>query len=109
MIFVDTSAFLAIENRRDKYHKQAVVLRDSLLKAGKILVASDYVLDESYTVIRFRAGHHILALCEPPATFSVSSSVSGTERITHSAFTWMRPAEPEACQGEKEIGAIFSS
>lgn len=59
MVFVDTSAFLAIENRRDKYHKQAVALRDSLLKAGKILITSDYVLDESYTVIRFRAGHHI--------------------------------------------------
>jgi predicted nucleic acid-binding protein len=59
MVFTDTSAFLAIENRRDKYHKQAVALRDSLLKAGKILITSDYVLDESYTVIRFRAGHQI--------------------------------------------------
>jgi predicted nucleic acid-binding protein len=59
MIFVDTSAFLAIENRRDNYYRKAVTLRDTLLKSGKILVTSDYILDESYTVIRFRAGHHI--------------------------------------------------
>ena len=44
---------------RDKYYRNAVTLRDTLLKTGKILVTSDYILDESYTVIRFRAGHHI--------------------------------------------------
>ena len=59
MIFVDTSAFLAIENLRDNYYRKAVALRDTLLKAGKLLVTSDYIMDESYTVIRFRAGHHI--------------------------------------------------
>jgi hypothetical protein len=59
MIFVDTSAFLAIENRRDKYYRKAVTLRDTLLKTGQLLVTSDYILDETYTVIRFRAGHHI--------------------------------------------------
>jgi uncharacterized protein len=59
MIFVDTSAFLAIENLRDNYYRKAVMLRDTLLKAGKILITSDYILDETYTIIRFRAGHHI--------------------------------------------------
>jgi uncharacterized protein len=59
MIFVDTSAFLAIENLRDNYNKKALMLRDTLLKTGKTLVTSDYILDESYTIIRFRAGHRI--------------------------------------------------
>lgn len=59
MIFVDTSAFLAIENRQDAHHKKAVNFRDTCLKAGEALITSDYVLDESYTIIRFRAGHHI--------------------------------------------------
>jgi hypothetical protein len=57
VIFVDTSAFLAIENQRDQYHRKALALRDSLLKSGEILATSDYIPDESYTVIRFRAGH----------------------------------------------------
>ncbi len=59
MIFVDTSAFLAIENRRDTYHAQSLNFRDSYLKTGHTLITSDYVLDESYTIIRLRAGHII--------------------------------------------------
>ena len=57
MIFLDTSAFLAMENRKDEYHKRALVLRDALLESRESLVTSDYVLDESYTIIRLRAGH----------------------------------------------------
>lgn len=59
MIFVDTSAFLAIENRRDIYHTRALSFRDTCLKTGETLITSDYVLDESYTIIRLRAGHTI--------------------------------------------------
>lgn len=59
MIFVDTSAFFAIENRRDTHHPEALRFRDECLKTGQRLVTSDYVLDESYTIIRLRAGHHV--------------------------------------------------
>lgn len=57
MIFVDTAAFLAIENRRDAHHQEALASRDAVLEAGEPLVTSDYVLAESYTIIRLRAGH----------------------------------------------------
>lgn len=59
MIFIDTSAFLALENRKDEYHEPALMFRDSLLKSKEPLLTSDYVLDESYTIIRLRAGHTI--------------------------------------------------
>ena len=59
MIFVDTSAFLAVENRLDTHHSRALSLRDAWLKKGQTLVTSDYVLDESYTIIRLRAGHPV--------------------------------------------------
>lgn len=59
MIFVDTAAFLAIENRRDAHHQDAVAFRDASLKAGETFITSDYVLDESYTIIRLRAGHAV--------------------------------------------------
>jgi len=59
MIFIDTSAFLAIENREDSYHEAALEFRDACLKSRRIFVTSDYVLDESYTIIRLRAGHGI--------------------------------------------------
>jgi predicted nucleic acid-binding protein len=57
MIFVDTSAFLAIENRRDTHHAKALSFRDMCLKKGEGFVTSDYILDESYTIMRLRAGH----------------------------------------------------
>lgn len=56
---MDTSAFLAIENRRDANHRRALACRDESLEGGEPLVTSDYVLDESYTIIRLRAGHPI--------------------------------------------------
>jgi hypothetical protein len=56
---VDTSAFLAIKNRRDTLHKDAVVIKRRLLDAGAWLLTTDYVLDESYTIIRLRAGHRV--------------------------------------------------
>lgn len=59
MVFVDTSAFLAIENHRDARHEEALALRERIVEAGRSLVTSDYVLDESYTIIRQRAGHRI--------------------------------------------------
>ena len=59
MIFVDTSAFLAIENLRDTHHEEALSYQRSCLKKGRPLATSDYVLDETYTIIRIRAGHAI--------------------------------------------------
>jgi uncharacterized protein len=59
MIFVDTAAFLAIENRRDAYHEKALNYQRAFLKKGVPLVTSDYVLDESYTIIRILAGHAV--------------------------------------------------
>ena len=59
MIFIDTSAFLALENRKDQHHTPALMFRDFLLESKVSLITSDYVLDESYTIIRLRAGHSI--------------------------------------------------
>jgi len=59
VIFVDTAAFLAVENRRDAHHEEALAFRDTVLRAGELLVTSDYVLAESYTIIRLRAGHPV--------------------------------------------------
>jgi predicted nucleic acid-binding protein len=57
MVFVDTSAFFAVENLRDQHHAEAIETRDDLMSAGQRLITSDYVLDEVYTLIRMRVGH----------------------------------------------------
>ncbi len=50
-IFVDTGAFVAYRNKRDKYHNEADILLRKTLKGefGKIYT-SDYVYDESITL-----------------------------------------------------------
>lgn len=56
-IFVDTAAWLALNDRSDQFHPLAVEKFVSI-RAGRIsLVTSDYVLDESITIIRARVSH----------------------------------------------------
>ena len=58
-LFVDTSAFLAIKNQRDSRHEEALTIKERVVGEGRPLITSDYVLDESYTIIRQRSGHRI--------------------------------------------------
>ena len=56
-VFVDTSAWLALNDRNDQYYKKAVV-KISEIKKNKIeLITSEYILDESITIIRYRVSH----------------------------------------------------
>ena len=57
MVFVDTAAFFALENERDRYHQEALEARHDLMAGGARLATSDYILDEVYTLIRMRVGH----------------------------------------------------
>jgi len=57
LVFVDTGAFFAIENERDRHHAEALATRDLLMARGERLVTSDYILDEVFTLIRMRVSH----------------------------------------------------
>jgi predicted nucleic acid-binding protein len=60
MIFVDTSAFLAIVNEKDNNHAAAIQFLEEI-KNGKIrikkIITSDYIIDETLTRIRYSVGH----------------------------------------------------
>ncbi|MEK6672993.1 MAG: PIN domain-containing protein [Nitrospirota bacterium] len=54
---MDTSAWLALNDRNDQYYKQSAI-KISLVKKQKIeLVTSEYIFDESITLIRHRVSH----------------------------------------------------
>lgn len=57
MIFVDTSAWLAVSDRRDGNHASAIEYYEELVrgKAGR-LITSDYILDETLTILQKRVG-----------------------------------------------------
>ena len=58
MIFVDTSAFYALEVEDDINHEKARKFLANELRKGKygILITSDYVIDETLTLLRIKHG-----------------------------------------------------
>ena len=57
MIYIDTGAFLARYIKRDQYHKQAVELWNQLRKMQERCFTSNFVLDETFTLLGRRAGY----------------------------------------------------
>lgn len=55
-VFVDTSAWFALESRRDANHQRAAELLPSLVRS-RMLVTSNHVLGESFTLMRKLLGH----------------------------------------------------
>ena len=57
MIFVDTSFWVALINRRDGLHREAETLLRGI--RDEQLVTSNHVRGETWTHLRRRAGHHV--------------------------------------------------
>jgi predicted nucleic acid-binding protein len=55
-LFVDTAGWMACADRNDPAHASCVAVRDEKLRAGFLLVTTDYVLDETLTLLRLRLG-----------------------------------------------------
>ena len=58
-VFVDTSGWVALKHKGDTFWQAATTLHRALLTAGARYVTSNFVLDESYTLLLHRAGHHV--------------------------------------------------
>jgi len=55
-VFVDTGGWMACADRADPAHVACTAARDAMLEAGGILITTDFVVDETLTLIRFRLG-----------------------------------------------------
>lgn len=56
LLFVDTAGWMACADEADPAHRKAVEARDSWLERGGAFVTSDYVADETLTLLRLRLG-----------------------------------------------------
>jgi hypothetical protein len=56
LMFVDTAGWMAMADQSDPLHQNTRRLRDAHLRKGGLLVTSDYVMDETLTLIRMRIG-----------------------------------------------------
>jgi hypothetical protein len=55
-LFVDTAGWMACADGADPAHRRAREARDAALRGGEVLVTTDYVVDETLTLIRIRLG-----------------------------------------------------
>jgi len=55
-LFVDTGGWMAMADAGDPQHKTCRAARDEWLRRGGILLCTDYVMDETLTLIRLRLG-----------------------------------------------------
>jgi uncharacterized protein len=55
-LFVDTAGWMMTADASDPKHQAAVRARDRWLAAGGLLLSTDYVLDETLTLLRMRLG-----------------------------------------------------
>lgn len=53
-IFVDTSFFKAFLDPKDDFHLQAIAIWKSLREQKAMLLTTNFILDESFTLIRIR-------------------------------------------------------
>jgi uncharacterized protein len=56
LAFVDTSGWMMLADGADREHGAASEWRDRWLEAGGYLVSTDYVVDETLTLLRMRLG-----------------------------------------------------
>lgn len=61
MIFVDTSAFVARYIERDQFHKDAVAYWETLASSSIACVTSNFIVDETITLLTRRTTGHFAA------------------------------------------------
>lgn len=60
-VFVDTSGLYALIDKRDSYHDATRKIVESLARAGRRLVVTDYVVSETVTLANVRSGTRVAA------------------------------------------------
>jgi uncharacterized protein len=74
-LFVDTAGWMACADAADPAHGAACAARDAALESGRLLATTDYVVDETLTLIRMR-----LSLSAAEAWWG---QVEGSSRLRH--------------------------
>jgi predicted nucleic acid-binding protein len=89
MIFVDTSFWAALRNRRDGRHAEAVALLES--HGISPLLTTNHVRGETWTLLRRRAGHRsAVAFLDALESSELVEVITVPERLESEALGWLR-------------------
>jgi len=58
-LFVDTWGWLALRDKSDRRHREVLALLNQALEQGAPIVTTDYVLDETFTLLFRRLATHL--------------------------------------------------
>jgi predicted nucleic acid-binding protein len=56
-VFMDTAGFLALWDAADAHHQRALRLQSELARKGRRFLTTDYILDETVTLLLVRHSH----------------------------------------------------
>ena len=56
-VFMDTAGFLGLWDAADEHHAQALRLQDELARKGRRFLTTDYIIDETVTLLLVRHSH----------------------------------------------------
>lgn len=87
-LLVDTAGWMACADGSDPAHGKACAARDAALDAGRLLVTTDYVVDETLTLVRVRLG---IAAAE-----TWWAQIEGSSRVRHEAIDALRAEKARA-------------
>jgi predicted nucleic acid-binding protein len=62
-IFIDTSAWVALENKKDIHYKEAIAFKDQIKNKRYRLYTSNFILDETYTLLLANIGYEKTIEC----------------------------------------------
>lgn len=96
-LFVDTAGWMAMADAKDPMHTSFRTARDQWLEAGGMLVISNYVVDETLTLIRMRLGLDAAErwweqVSESPRCRTEWVTPDRAERAVHWFFRWQDQA-----------------
>ena len=76
-VFIDTSAWVALENKKDTYYEDAITFKYEITNKRYRLYTSNFVLDETYILLLANVGY------EKTVEFSKRIRVLRNEGILH--------------------------
>jgi predicted nucleic acid-binding protein len=88
-LFVDTAGWMACADAPDPSHARASAARDRWLEQKGVLVTTDYVIDETLTLIRFRLG--------------LSAAEAWWKQVEGSARLQWEPITPERAEKARHL------